>query len=183
MDAVSNIPTVKGDAAGFRKIWRGFGSTIALVATEHQGHRHAMLATAVTSVSMDPPSVLVCVNRAASAHASLSQRGAFSLGLLPAEAHELGRHLAGASSAERFSRGAWGTVAAGGEAIDGLPYVEDAQATLFCTIDATLDYGTHTIFVARVEHMTEAGPSDPLLYCEGQYGRFRRVDAGTERTG
>lgn len=183
MNAVSNISTVKTDAAGFRKIWRGFGSTIALVATEHHGHRHAMLATAVTSVSMDPPSLLVCVNRVASAHASLSQRGAFSLGLLPAEAHELGRHLAGASGAERFSRGAWVALAASGEATDGLPYLEEAQATLFCAIDATLDYGTHTIFVARVERVTEAGPSDPLLYCEGQYGRFRCVDLGGDRAG
>lgn len=165
------------DADRFRSLWRGFGSTVALVATAHEGRRHAMLATAVTSVSMAPPSLMVCVNRDASAYPALAARGAFSLSLLPASAQPLAARIATAASADRFATGDWRWHLPGGRAEaaedDGaLPWLAGAQATLFCRVEARLDHGTHTLFVAHVREAAGAGGGDPLLYCEGRYGRF-----------
>ncbi|QRE77106.1 flavin reductase family protein [Methylobacterium aquaticum] len=161
-----------GDAETFREVWRGVGSTVALVATEHGAARHAMLATAVSSVSMDPPSLLVCVNRTASAHGALRARGAFSLGIMGSPQRDLAAAIAQAPSATRFDHGTWRPLRTGGEAIEGLPWLEEAQATLFCAIDVSHDYGTHSVLIARIAGAIGARGIDPLLYCDGGYGRF-----------
>lgn len=161
-----------GDAETFRQVWRGFGSTVAVIATEHGAARHAMLATAVSSVSMDPPSLLVCINRTASAHEALRRRGAFSLGLMAAPHRDLASAIAEAPSARRFDHGTWQRLGAAEDAIAGLPWLEEAQATLFCAIDASHDYGTHSVLIARIAGAIGERGSDPLLYCDGGYGRF-----------
>ncbi len=161
-----------GDAETFREVWRGFGSTVAVIATEQGGARHAMLATAVSSVSMDPPSLLVCINRTASAHEALRGRGAFSLGLMAAPHRSLVAAIAEAPSATRFAHGTWRRLAGADAAIAGLPWLEEAQATVFCAIDASHDYGTHSVLIARVAGAIGERGSDPLLYCDGGYGRF-----------
>ncbi|MFH6787069.1 MULTISPECIES: flavin reductase family protein [Methylobacterium] len=161
-----------GDAETFRQVWRGFGSTVAVIATEHGAVRHAMLATAVSSVSMDPPSLLVCVNRTASAHAALHGRGAFSLGLMAAPHRDLAAAIAESPSAMRFAHGTWRRLQDADAAIAGLPWLEEAQATLFCATDACHDYGTHSVLIARIAGAIGARTTDPLLYCDGGYGRF-----------
>lgn len=161
-----------GDAETFRQVWRGFGSTVAVIATAQGAARHAMLATAVSSVSMDPPSLLVCINRTASAHEALRRRGAFSLGLMAAAHRDLASAIAEAPSAMRFDHGTWRQLRDAEDAIAGLPWLEEAQATLFCAIDASHDYGTHAILIARIAGAVGERGSDPLLYCDGGYGRF-----------
>ncbi len=168
----SPVATEAELADDFRRAWRGFATTVTLIATEEGGTPHAMLATAATTVSMEPPSLLICVNHSASAHDSLLRRGAFSLGLLGTGQHELGGHIARGKGAERFSRGEWGRISAPGQEIDGLPFLADAQATIFCKTAETHIFGTHTIIVATVEMVAQAGTIDPLLYLNGAYGHF-----------
>ncbi|MCR8550539.1 flavin reductase family protein [Salipiger sp. P9] len=164
-----------GTADLFRQLWRGVGATVALIATEHEGARHAMLATAVTSVSMAPPSLLVCVNRDASAFAALEARGAFSLGILPAAQHGTGAAIARAPGAERFDHGTWQTLDAPERRSHGLPWLAETEATLFCTVDTHFDHGTHCLFIATIETAIGAAPQDPLLYQSGRFGRFAEI--------
>lgn len=165
------------DADIFRGLWRGFGSSVALIATQHEDRRYAMLATAVTSLSMEPPSLLICVNRSASAYPAVAERGTFSLGILPATSRKLGAAIADASGEDRFASGAWRSHDGGEPTLTGLPWLEECQGTLFCRISKSSDFGTHTVFMATVlEHAGEAG-SDPLLYCDGRYGRFESFSA------
>ncbi|MFB9949224.1 flavin reductase family protein [Rhizobium puerariae] len=176
MSATSACPTADPSPAdAFRVAWRGFGSTVTLVATAFDGMRHAMLATAVSSVSMEPPSLLVCVNRSASAFPSLQRRGAFSLALLGADLAAMSLRLPQAKGEERFSQGNWDSFSAPGSAAHGLPWLRDAQATVFCETDDVHAYGTHVIFIGRVLAIENAGRVDPLLYCTGQYGRFEGI--------
>lgn len=162
-------------AAAFRLAWRGFGSAVALIATAEGGTRHAMLATAVTSVSMEPPLLLVCVNRGAGAHGAIDARGAFTLGILGVGALEIGRHVAESRGPARFAQGEWRAFRSADPALDGLPLLAEAQATLACRIAARHDHGTHSIFVARVEEVTAPRDSDPLIHCEGRFGRVARI--------
>lgn len=171
-------PSVAGGATArdaFRLAWRGFGSAVALIATEAEGRRHAMLATAVTSVSMDPPLLLVCINRDSGAHEALARRGAFTLGILGTRAHAIGRHVATARGEARFARGDWRALRSQDAGLDGLPHVAEAQATLACRVETRHDHGTHSVFIARVEEVTPPRESDPLLYCEGRFGRFAGI--------
>jgi len=163
------------DADTFRTLWRGFGCTVAVVATEHEGKRYAMLATAVTSVSMDPPSLLICVNRSASAFPALVARGAFSLGIVSSGHYEICGYLASASSAERFNQGDWRRHKPTGGPTSGLPWLAETQASLFCENDQTSDYGTHRIIIARVVGAEGCFGNDPLLYCDGRFGHFVEI--------
>lgn len=159
----------------FRLAWRGFGSAVALIATEAEGQRHAMLATAVTSVSMDPPLLLICINRDSGAYEALVRRGAFTLGILGTRSHAVGRHVAATRGEARFARGDWRALRSPDAGLDGLPHVAEAQATLACRVETRHDHGTHSIFIARVEEVTPPRESDPLLYCEGRFGRFAGI--------
>ncbi|MFV0475121.1 MAG: flavin reductase family protein [Pikeienuella sp.] len=161
-----------GAAEPFRKVWRGVAGTVAVVATEHEGERRAMLATAVTSLSMDPPSLLVCVNRSAAAHQALIGRGAFTLGILGADEVGLGAHLAATRGEARFTRGEWSAISAPDPVLDGLPALEGGQALLVCRLDRHMDYGSHCILIGRVDRASRAENCDPLLYCDGMFGGF-----------
>lgn len=174
LTAAAEAERAPDDAEIFRTLWRGFGTTVALVSTQHDGVRHAMLATAVTSVSMAPPSLLICVNRSASAYPALAARGAFSLGILPSRHHPICAHIARAPSAERFALGDWRSHLPD-EGGAPLPWLAEAQATLFCKTEQSSDFGTHRIFIARVVAATGSLEDDPLLYCDGRFGRFAEL--------
>ncbi|APZ50368.1 flavin reductase family protein [Salipiger abyssi] len=175
--AAASVETECGpaDAELFRTLWRGFGSSVALIATQYEGARHAMLATAATSVSMDPPSLLICVNRSASAYPALDARGAFSLGILPARHQPICAHIARTPAAERFATGDWRSHRPDAVA-EPLPWLAEAQATLFCQTAQSSDFGTHRIFVARVTGANGCLGDDPLLYCDGRFGRFAALE-------
>jgi len=64
---------------------------------------------------------------------------------------------------DRFSLGAWQTHGS------GVPYLDDAQANIFCVVDAMLDYGTHTIFIGRAEAVRLHGDVRPLIYGDGRF--------------
>jgi len=162
-------PAVLVDPSDFRSLWRGLAGSVFVVATGDGDRRAVMAATAVCSVSMEPPSLLVCINRTASAIRLIDRRGAFSVGLLPASAHDIGRHVGSETGMRRFDKGDWGTATLPDTVVDGLPWLRQAQATLFCGIDARHDYGTHTIFIGKVTALAGHGGDDPLLYCDGAY--------------
>lgn len=171
---------VGGTSDAFREMCRGIGSTVSLVATEHDGRRFAMVATSVCSVSMDPPSLLICVNTEASAYHAVVERAAFSLGILHSSAGHIGDHVARMPGSERFSQGNWSVFNEADQELGGLPWLSDSQATAFCLVEKRFDYGTHSVFVARVRLLTFASDThDPLLYCEGRFGRFQPVIGGT----
>lgn len=142
-------------------------SVCVLSATEADGARHAMTASSVTSVSTEPASLLVCVNRAASLHPILLESGThFCVNLLSSDMQELSRLCSGGAQGEaRFALGDWRV-----HAPTGQPYLADAQANFFCTVDGRLDYATHLICVARIGGVQVAGgAARPLVYLDGSY--------------
>ncbi|CAH1649816.1 putative FMN reductase (NADH) RutF [Hyphomicrobiales bacterium] len=162
-----------GTADAFRTMCRGIGATVALVATEYLGQRHLMVATSTCSVSFDPPSLLICVNTAASSYNAVRARGAFSLAILPASADDIGRHVSQLPAEQRFARGDWNSLSDVESILDGLPWLADAQSTAFCRVEQRFDYGTHSVFIGRVSSlMLGSTVRDPLMYCQGKFGRF-----------
>jgi len=162
------------DQAGpdaLKAIWRGYAGTVTVIATSTGDEKVAMVVTSVTSVSLEPPALLVCVNRSASAHGALISRGAFTASILRAENVELGAHIARAPQAERFRHDAWDALDHEGR-LHGLPIMRDAQANLFCEIDQVFTYGTHDLLVSRVQLVAATPANRPLLYCAGSFGEF-----------
>jgi flavin reductase len=160
---------------GFRAILRGLASTVTIISTEDEGRSFGIVVTATTSVSFDPPSHLVCINRASSIHAPVRRRGSFCVNILARENEAIGKSFARLSGEERFENSGWSRCSSPNPLIGGLPYLTDAQATLFCSIQKEVDFGTHTLFISNIEDLEANQKTSPLLYCDGTFGEFRRV--------
>jgi flavin reductase (DIM6/NTAB) family NADH-FMN oxidoreductase RutF len=150
-------------AAQTKLALRRLASAVAVVSCRDGQTRHAMTATAVNAMSMQPPSMIVCINRAASFHGAISVATRFAINILHRSQIEISMGCGGIARGEdRFGHGAWGEEA-------GVPILTDAQARVVCTKEATFDYGSHTIFIGRVTCVGVYGDVDPLIYVDGKY--------------
>lgn len=151
-------------AADFRGAMRRLASGVAIVVGQGGDAPVGMAATSITSLTMDPPAVLVCVNQTAGLHACLSPGCAISVNLLSRHQRDVSSAFGGAVAREdRFGVGQWTDDA------HGLPMLEDAQANLACTIDNIMPYGSHSIVVARVNAVRLSDAIEPLIYQDGAY--------------
>ncbi|QBR02825.1 flavin reductase family protein [Paraburkholderia pallida] len=126
--------------------------------------RYSMSATAVDSLSTEPPSLLICINRSSSIYPPLEAGADFCVNLLAAQQQGIAIDCSGRlKGEERFSTGDWQRSA------DGVPYLHGAQANLVCRQDGRFDYGTHTVFIGRLLEVKMSGEIDPLVYVDGVY--------------
>jgi flavin reductase len=156
-------------AFGFRGAMRRLAATVSIVTCADADGWHGMTATAVTSVCSEPPALLVCVNTATAFYDRLSASGRFCINLLKAPHAQIsqvfGSRLKGV---EQFERGKWALVRR-------LPYLVDAEANLFCTTELVTHFGTHGIFIGRVEEVRFAEGAAPLVYHDGHYVTTSRL--------
>ena len=147
---------------------RGLAKSVVIISMiDGEGRRHAMSATAVTPVSMSPPSMLFCVNRDASSYSTLVGGADFCINILAVEHLELARQCGGGAKGEaRFNTGAWA------QDESGVPYLSDAQASVICVQDQRIPYGTHDIFIGLVRKVAVGDGINPLIYANGAYKRI-----------
>ncbi len=123
------------------------------------------------SVSLDPPFVLICIDRSARAHSYLTQSGVFAVNILRRDQEDLSRYFADPSRPE-------GKVGFQGipytEKVTGSPIFEGCLAFLDCRIVATYPGGDHTIFLGQVEALGVLQEGDPLLFYRSQYRSLGR---------
>ena len=154
-------------AEQFRLGMRSLASAVNLITAAHAGHRYGMTATAVASVSAEPPTLLACINRKAGTHGAIAKSGAFCINVLRAAHVEHSRAFSGAQTGEaRFGAGEWTRLATGS------PVLIDALVSFDCRVEKELVHGTHTLFLGRVEHIVAGRQGRSLLYAGGQYGKF-----------
>jgi flavin reductase (DIM6/NTAB) family NADH-FMN oxidoreductase RutF len=157
----------------FRKALRGVASTVNVISTSDARGRYGMTATAVMSVSLDPPSLVVAVNKAASIHEPLRARKAFCVNVLAESHHYVGKDFeAKPSGADRFETGIWAAHQGAEGELAGLPYLLDAQSNIFCRLASEFSFGSHTLLVGTVMELRVATGIAPLLYCDGSFGSF-----------
>jgi flavin reductase (DIM6/NTAB) family NADH-FMN oxidoreductase RutF len=151
-------------AARLREGLRRLAKAVVIITARDGQQRYAMAATAVSELSMDPPSLLICVNRAAGLHPALAAGANFCVNILHASQEAISAACGGQMRGEmRFQQGDWA------DSAGGYPYLQDAQASFMCRNDRAIDYGTHTIFIGLVEDVRVSGPVDPLVYVDGGY--------------
>lgn len=155
------VPNVGADLRG---ALRRLAKAVAVVTCKQGGVRSAMAATAVSELSMDPPSLLVCVNKSASIFEPLSRAERFCVSILHHSHQWISENCSGAVKGEaRFASGMWA------ETEDGVPFLRDAQACIFCCRVQRIDYGTHGVFLGRVVAAHTVGEVSPLIYVDGRY--------------
>lgn len=156
------------DPVAFKKGMRHLAASVTLITTRHAGERGGLTATAVCSVSAEPPSLLICVNRKTGTCASIGESGFFNINLLRDPSSELAMRFAGAGGAtgeEKFTAGDWD------EDTRGLPILKDALVAFCCEVREKVDAGSHAIFIGQIVDI-RLGEGVPLLY---ERSRFHRL--------
>ncbi|MBU9360746.1 flavin reductase family protein [Burkholderia multivorans] len=161
-------PVLNPDA--FRKAMRSLAAGVNVICTQHAGERTGLTATAVCSVSADPPSLLVCVNRNGDAHDKISKSGILSVNVLTSEQEHLAKRFAGADGAKgeaKFTTARWVTLKT------GAPILKDALAAFDCRVIERVNAGSHTVFICQVV----CAPSTVHRYALGFInGSFFKID-------
>nr|AAN08757.1 putative chlorophenol monooxygenase small subunit [Pseudarthrobacter chlorophenolicus] len=155
------------DPVAFRRVISHFTSGVAVITTQHAGTKFGVTASAVSSLSMDPPMLLVCLNRQLATTDAVSEAGVFAVNILGDKQAELAvqfatRHPDKFRDVELMTR-----------ELD-VPLISDALAQIERTIVSRTDVATHAVFMAEVK-TAEAGAGDPLGYFRGQFGSFTRA--------
>jgi len=161
------------DLVQFKLGMRTLAAAVNIVTSTHSGHRYGMTATAVCSVTADPPTVLACINKASTTHGAIHKAGVFCINVLRADDAELSTAFSGAQSGEgRFKSRDWTHLATGS------PVLIDALASFDCRVVKKIAHGTHTIFLGQVEQVLFGKKGKPLLYVEGQYAKLASLTHG-----
>ena len=146
----------------FRAALGRFASGVTVVTTKDSGGRlHGITVSAFCSVSLDPPLILVCIEKTTGSHYALEQSTSFVVNVLRREQQYISDRFA-SYIPDKFA----GIEFRAG--IDDLPVLEGVLANLECRLVNTHASGDHTIFVGQVEKAT-INDGKPLIYWHGAY--------------
>jgi 3-hydroxy-9,10-secoandrosta-1,3,5(10)-triene-9,17-dione monooxygenase reductase component len=150
------------DPSEFRNTMGAFATGVAVVTTASNGELHGMTINSLTSVSLRPALLLICLTRSSRTASAVEERGAFVVNLLGADQGHVSDMFARPAENHFSDR----TMYAAGA--DVLPRIVGAMAHLVCEVEQQHEAGDHTIFVATV--LTgEVAPRDPLVFYRGAY--------------
>ena len=149
----------------FRAVMRRFATGVTVVTTIVDGRPKGFTANAFSSVSADPPMVLICVNRLARSHPLISQAGHFCVNILHLDQRVLAERFASHEPVDPFATIPYGS------ARTGSPVLEGTLAFLDCELAEEHSAGTHTVFIGTV---LACGATDgaPLGYFNAAYRDF-----------
>ncbi|BBZ02830.1 hypothetical protein MCHIJ_22670 [Mycolicibacterium chitae] len=152
------------DANLFRHVVGHLASGVTVVTTRHDDRDHGMTASSVTSLSMDPPMMLACVNNAVPTATAIARSGRYTVNVLGRDHGDLAYQFAG----PRPDKFAGVRIDRGGADV---PMLAEAIAALECEVTEQVVGGTHSIFLGHVVAAT-AREGSPLTYFRGDFGRF-----------
>jgi flavin reductase (DIM6/NTAB) family NADH-FMN oxidoreductase RutF len=153
------------DEATFREAIGHFATGVTVITTEHDGRRAGMTASAVSSLSLDPVLLLVCINNNVPSHEAIEGSRRFAVNVLGEGQEELALRFA------RRSEDKFAGVALREQA--ELPLLEDAIAWFICDVHERHPGGDHSIFIGLVRECGAKPGRRPLLYYRSGFGSFR----------
>ncbi|WP_244626591.1 flavin reductase family protein [Bradyrhizobium ivorense] len=167
--SIQEIPVFS--STEFRTAMRNVPGAVSIVTTGTRPGRHGLTLTAGCSLSTEPSSVLVCVNKSAGAHDTIKRSGSFCWNILAAHHAALAQKFAGQDGSKgdiRFSEGLWRELAT------GAPSLVEAVCSFDCRLSDSYDAGSHTIFVGAVVAQATNVDREPLVYVKGEFMVPRR---------
>jgi flavin reductase (DIM6/NTAB) family NADH-FMN oxidoreductase RutF len=168
-------PAVSGDVGpdAFRAAMRQLGRGVSVITVGVGRERSGMTATSVSALALDPPTLIVCLNKQCSTWPLLHRHRALGVNILhagqPAIAERFaGRH--GETGEQRYAEVTWITLAT------GTSLLADALATLDCELDETIDRHSHAVVIGRIKAIRTEAADGALVYWRGRYGAFALGD-------
>ncbi|MGD9719964.1 MAG: flavin reductase family protein [Pirellulales bacterium] len=152
------------DQADFRRALGHFAAGVTVVTTKFDGKNSGITVTAFSSLSLEPPLVLICIDQRARMHERLPVGGAFAVNMLRDDQELVSREFA-TSKGDPFA------VVGHREGATGVPILEGTLCAIECKIVERLPGGDHTIIIGEVE-TTHLREGKPLLYFRGGYSQL-----------
>ena len=157
------------DRKSYRNAMARLGAAVNIITTIGPDGPRGFTASAVCSVTDDPPTLLLCVNRSSDSHGPLKANGVLCVNTLSASQEELSGIFAGMTGiqgSERFQHGDWGTLETGS------PVLRDAVVSFDCKIADVTEVGTHTVFFCEVVAIQTGALHEGLIYFGRAYHRL-----------
>ena len=153
----------------FRNTLAKFCTGVTIVTTKNQEGMHGLTVNAFTSVSLDPPLILVCIQKNGLSHSSLCECESFVVNILSIEQKELSDRFANPAidSEDRFRDLSFRV------SKNGVPILADNLGHLECRVVNQFEGGDHTIFIGQVENGDFSEGKQPLLFYESRYSYIR----------
>lgn len=150
----------------FRDAMARLGAAVNVITSNGPGGRAGLTASAVCSVSDEPATLLVCINRNSDQNATIKANGVLCVNVLSASQQDLSNVFAGATGVttdERFQTGEWGVLET------GAPVLAGAAVSLDCVVDEVLEKGTHSVFFAHIAAIRIGEPGPALMWWSRDY--------------
>ncbi len=164
------IPQANQDA--FRQAMRRLAATVTIVATGQAPNRSGLTATAVCSLTANPPQVIACLNASSSTCSLIRETGVFSVNILPSWHQAIAERFSGAGNfvgEQRFQIGDWI------EGAPGIPVLADAVASITCELRHAWEVDTHFILIGAVNNLRLSSEEAPLVYRNGHFGTWTNL--------
>ena len=159
------------DPSDFRRAMGEFPTGVAIVTARNpQGDPVGLTVNSLTSVSLDPVLLLICLDHTAESHGAIVEGGRFAVNLLPSSASQVSNRFASRDREGRWAELSWES------GVTGSPLLSEAVAHFDCVVHQTHEAGDHTIVVGRVV-TCGADAGDPLVYHRGRYASLEKADA------
>lgn len=169
-DRWKDLPPVSPDE--LRQALRQFASGVTIVTTQHEGIRYGITVSAFASVTLDPPTVMVSINRASQLANMIQEAQAFAVHILAEDQEELSQRFSAPIDAdEKF-----GNLPVA-EGVNGIPILNQTLAQFECVLDRTIQVGTHVVMFGKVVGtVSHPDPAWPLLYYHREYHQLNRPE-------
>ena len=149
----------------FRLALRELVYPVCVVSAHNQETKvhHAITVSSVTSLSFEPPSILVCINKDSRIHSSLKKDSYFNVSFLSSSQSEIS-NLCGTDelSDKRFENDFW-------DFKNDVGFIKNSQSVISCIIKEITSYGSHSVFIGNVIEVIKNNDTKPLLYGKGDY--------------
>ena len=148
----------------FYSAMRQFGAAVSVVTTGAVGERQGLTATAVISLTAEPPRIACAVNRTASSYASVIKSGRFCINVLSTSQLDIGKRFSTDPGGEsRFEIGEWEQLST------GAPVLKGALVNIDCELHQEIDFGTHSLLVGNIRETRVEEGHMPLFYLNQEW--------------
>jgi flavin reductase (DIM6/NTAB) family NADH-FMN oxidoreductase RutF len=163
-----NLKRTVIDPENMREAMRQWATGVTIVSSLHAGKRHGMTVSSFTSISLDPPLVLVSLAKEARTHDLVQRSGIFGVTMLNVGQEDISDRFAGRTTEDqdRFADLEIFRLET------GAPFLTGGLSFLDCNVISTLDIGDHTLFIGEVIAMQVNHKGEPLIYHNRGYRRL-----------
>jgi flavin reductase (DIM6/NTAB) family NADH-FMN oxidoreductase RutF len=168
---ISIAPAVSAD--DFRGAMRHLTGGVSVITAGRGDDISGMTVTSVSSLSVDPPSLIVSINRAASSYQLIKRHGVFGVNILTADQLDVAERFTGKGGlkgADRFAGAEWTTRAS------GVPLLVGALTAIDCEVEEVIERHSHAIVIGRVLDVVASQRTAALAYWHGEYVAIDREE-------